>query len=77
MIRIPRNLHVPSAMLIEMVGEATVEKLLQEGRIERGVKDYHRKYPQPPVSDAGVADARNELQCELYMFEQEIRKVST
>jgi|ERR1017187_2217151 hypothetical protein len=73
--RIPRNLHVPSALLIEMVGADIVAKLLQEGKIERGVKDYHRKgRNQLPASEADVADARYELKCQLDHLEQEIRK---
>jgi hypothetical protein len=57
-----------------MVGADIVFKLLKEGKIERGVKDYHRRGRRLPASEADVADARYELQCQLDFLEQDIRK---
>src|ERR1017187_9879759 len=68
--RIPRNLHVPSALLIEMVGADIVAKLLQEGKTKRGVKDYPRKGRPRPASEADVANARCELKCQLDLLDE-------
>ncbi len=72
-VKVPRNLHVSSDLLVELVGEAKVADLVQRGLVERSMVDYHHKTGGGrTASEADVASARSEVQRQMALLETEI-----